>query len=87
MSSSYRTVLMQSVGGLNGYTSLMAWIPSEDWGFVSLGNADNAVFVHEILLHHLVDNMLGVKLEDRFDFDAKYGPLETEYLHYSLELP
>ena len=50
----------------------MAWIPAKNWGFVSLGNSENAVYVHEILLHHLVDNIQSVQPQDRFDFDAGY---------------
>ena len=51
----------------------MAWIPSKNWGFVSLGNSSTALWLHEILLHHFIDNMQGVKPEDRFDFDKKYS--------------
>jgi hypothetical protein len=62
---SYRGVRLVGHGGaVNGFKAHVAYLPERDWGVVMLGNADDAYEVQQVLLHTLLDGVLGVREGD-----------------------
>lgn len=57
-------------GSFYGFKALMRYLPKQNWGLVVFGNATNAFFVHQILFHQLVDELLKVPEEERTDWGA-----------------
>jgi hypothetical protein len=47
---------------------MMRFLPGHDWGVVVFGNSDDAFYVHQILLHQLVDDVLKVPQDERTDW-------------------
>ena len=56
-------------GSVSGFGSLMRYLPQLEWGTVIFGNSDGANEVAEILCWHLIDELLGVPVSERFDWD------------------
>lgn len=57
-------------GSFYGFKALMRFLPEHDCGVVVFGNASNAFFVHQILFHQLMDEILNVQQEERTDWLA-----------------
>lgn len=57
-------------GSFYGFKALMRYLPEYDWGIVIFGNATNAFFVHQILSHQLMDEVIHVPQEERTDWSA-----------------
>lgn len=56
-------------GGLwAGFSSLMLYIPSKEWGFVMMGNTYSAGEAIADLQWYLVDEVLGIPAAERFDW-------------------
>lgn len=56
-------------GSTNGFGSKMIYIPRLEWGLVMLGNSADAYGVNERVCWTMVDDLLGVDVEKRFDWD------------------
>lgn len=52
-------------GGVPGYCSLFRYVPELDWGVVMMGNSETAYFPTQILLHALLDDLIGVPANER----------------------
>ena len=74
--SNYRGEIMYwHTGGLPGMASLMLYLPNLQWGTVLMANSGDGSVLQ--VLFHLVDDKLGIPLDERFD----WGPgLELKYL-------
>jgi hypothetical protein len=59
-------------GSWAGFVSSMYYIPSKKWGFVTFGNAEDADYVRAEVGWRLVDEVLGVKEEDRVDWRKRF---------------
>ena len=66
-------------GSVSGFGSLMRYLPEKKWGIVIFGNSDGANRVAEIIAWHLVDELLDVPAEQRFDWHAEFEKEEREY--------
>ncbi|KAF2465349.1 beta-lactamase family protein [Lindgomyces ingoldianus] len=56
-------------GGLvSGNAALILYIPEQEWGIVILGNSEGAEQVHQEVSAYLVDELLGIPQEQRFDW-------------------
>lgn len=55
-------------GSFDGFRAMMRFLPGHDWGVVAFGNSDDAFFVHQILLHQLMDDVLHVPQATRTDW-------------------
>jgi hypothetical protein len=45
-------------------------MPKFDWGLVIFGNSDSSLYVNDILKFTLIDDVIGVRKEDRIDWGA-----------------
>lgn len=69
--TSYRGhTLMGHYGSVPGFKAVVCFLPKLDWGLVILGNSDSAVYVNDILKFTLLDDVLGVREDDRVDWTA-----------------
>ncbi|KAH6644565.1 beta-lactamase/transpeptidase-like protein [Boeremia exigua] len=57
-------------GSFGGFRALMRFLPGHNWGIVVFGNSNDAFYVHQILFHQLVDEVLRVPQEERTDWPA-----------------
>lgn len=57
-------------GSFDGFKAVMRFLPEHNWGIVVFGNSDDAFYVHQILLHQLMDDVLRVPQEERTDWPA-----------------
>lgn len=64
-----RTVIGHD-GGVTGFTSLMRYIPEQEWGVIILTNSDDGDNVAELLCWHLMDELLKVSSTERVDWLA-----------------
>jgi CubicO group peptidase (beta-lactamase class C family) len=62
--------LISHSGSVPGFESIVAYMPDRDWGFVSIGNTDDAAYVNNTLVWTLIDDLLGVPEDDRVDWSA-----------------
>lgn len=68
---SYRGhLLIGHDGSFDGFKAMIRFLPGHNWAVVVFGNSDDAFFVHEILLHRLMDDVLKVPQEERTDWPA-----------------
>jgi len=56
-------------GCINGFGSKMLYIPRLDWGFVAFGNTQDAYAAHEKICGELIDDLLDVPVDKRFDWN------------------
>ena len=60
-------------GGWTGFGSVMAFLPSRQWGFAMMGNtARTSNYVQVIAYFHLLDDLLGTPERERIDWDARW---------------
>lgn len=64
--------LVTHSGGVPGFESMVAYMPEHDWGFVAVGNTDDASYVIQTLMSTLIDDLLHVPLDERIDWSAFY---------------
>ncbi|KAI9742541.1 MAG: hypothetical protein M1818_003681 [Claussenomyces sp. TS43310] len=58
-------------GGWTGFGSVMAYLPNRQWGFAMVGNTSKTSnYVQVILYFFLLDELLGILLAERTDWDA-----------------
>ncbi|KAJ4292732.1 hypothetical protein N0V90_009395 [Kalmusia sp. IMI 367209] len=62
--------LIEHGGFWRGFVSRMLYIPSKEWGIVMLGNNENAGLTETELQWHLIDELLEIPTEKRFDWRA-----------------
>ena len=61
--------IWQHGGGLNGFSAEMRYIPALELGIVTLGNATpGAHYAGKALVWEIIDNLMGVEEEARFDW-------------------
>ena len=66
--SNYRgEVLMWHTGGLSGFSSVMMYFPRLQWGITMMANGGQGAAI-QILLFKLIDDMLGIPEQARFDW-------------------
>jgi CubicO group peptidase (beta-lactamase class C family) len=65
-------------GSFDGFKAMMRFLPGNDWGVVVLGNSDDAFYIHQILLHQLMDDVLEVPQEARTDWPAYWRKCQTD---------
>lgn len=65
-------------GSFDGFRAMMRFLPGHDWGVVVFGNSDDAFFVHQILLHQLMDDVLKVPQDERIDWPAYWRKCQTD---------
>jgi len=56
-------------GSIGGFASRMLYIPQLEWGVVSFGNTQTAYTAHEKICWSLIDDLLEIPAEKRFDWD------------------
>lgn len=66
-------------GSVTGFACKMMFIPRLNWGLVAFGNKDYADQAIDGISGALVDDLLGVPEEERFDWDAEAQRIEDEY--------
>ena len=60
-------------GGWTGFGSVMAFLPSRQWGFAMMGNtARTSNYVQVIAYFHLLDDLLGTPERERIDWGARW---------------
>jgi hypothetical protein len=60
-------------GGMEAFGSLAIILPQTRYGLVAFGSiATRSNAAEEVLAWHLVDERLGIKEEERFDWNKKY---------------
>ncbi|KAI4676699.1 uncharacterized protein J4E84_009534 [Alternaria hordeiaustralica] len=57
-------------GSVPGFKAMVCFLPKFAWGLVIFGNSDTAMYVNDILKFTLLDDVLGVRDEDRVDWSA-----------------
>lgn len=58
-------------GGLPGFGTVMAFLPKLQWGVDVMANSvGGGSTVEQVLMHRLMDDLLGVPEEERFDWEA-----------------
>jgi len=63
-------------GGMEAFGALVVILPKIRYGLVAFGNiATRSNSAEEVLIWHLVDERLGIKEEERFDWNKKYVTL------------
>jgi hypothetical protein len=58
------------IGHYGSVPAVVCFLPKFDWGLVIFGNSDTAVYVNDVLKFTLLDDVLGVREEDRLDWTA-----------------
>ena len=65
------TVIMSHGGGLKGFGCQLTLLPQRKWGIAIFGNTGyTSNTVGKILTYHLIDNLLNVPMDSRFDHGA-----------------
>lgn len=71
-------------GAQYGYGAAVMLLQKRNFGLVILGNnMDGVNAASNLLAYHLIDEELGIPLEDRFDWVARYAPSPPVDLNYS----
>jgi len=66
----YGESIVSHDGSVNGFGGLMIFFSGRRWGVVALGNTTESHRVHDKICRALVDELLSIPLEQRFDWDA-----------------
>jgi CubicO group peptidase (beta-lactamase class C family) len=67
--TSYRGhTLIGHYGSVPGFKAVVCFLPKFDWGLVIFGNSDSAVYVNDVLKFTLLDDVLGVRDDERIDW-------------------
>lgn len=65
-------------GATNGFQSSMLYLPRLEWGIVILTNSEDAYFPKEKIIYSMIDDLLGIPTEKRFDWDKLAKEEEEE---------
>lgn len=66
-------------GGWTGFGSVMAFLPERQWGFTLMGNTlGTSNWVQVVLYSRLLDDLLGVPLEERIDWSSRLSALRQQ---------
>lgn len=55
-------------GSWSGFISNMLYIPEKEWGLVMLSNSEDADYVESEIEFHLIDELLGIEKQKRYDW-------------------
>lgn len=71
--SNYRgEVMIWHTGGLDGFATMMAYLPRRQWGFTMMANGGSGgAATHEILSYRLLDDLLEVPESERLSWSAE----------------
>ena len=74
MSQAYKgEMILSHEGAQFGYGASVILLPQRNFGLVLLGNNMNGInAAANVLAYHLIDEELGIPLESRFDWIARY---------------
>ncbi|KAL1801576.1 hypothetical protein ACET3X_001918 [Alternaria dauci] len=76
--TSYRGhTLIGHYGSVPGFKAMVCFMPKFDWGLVILGNSDSAAYVNDILKFTLLDEVIGVRKEDRIDWGTFFKTFQS----------
>jgi hypothetical protein len=56
-------------GATNGFQSSMLYLPRLEWGLVILANSEDAYTPKQKIIYTMIDDLLGIPMENRFDWD------------------
>ncbi|TVY83976.1 Protein flp [Lachnellula suecica] len=56
-------------GSIQGFGSKMLYIPRLEWGVVAFGNTETAYTAHKKICGELIDDLLNIPAENRFDWN------------------
>jgi len=62
--------MMDHYGSVPGFKAAITFLPKLDWGLVIFGNSDSAVYVNDVLKYTLLDDVIGVRQEERIDWGS-----------------
>lgn len=74
------TTLMTHDGAVPGFKAAMAFLPAKEWGVVICTNSNSGTYVNRILEHMLMDEVLGVRDEERVDWEKVFRDRRAKYL-------
>lgn len=66
-------------GATNGFGCSMMFLPEKDWGIVLMGNADDAGSAIDVIRWRMVDDLLGVPKDKRFDWIEYWAKEEEDW--------
>lgn len=72
--------LMSHGGAVPGFKAAMAFLPGKEWGVVICTNSNSGAYVKEILEHTLMDEVLGVRDEEKVDWEKVFRDRRAKYL-------
>ena len=74
MISNYRgEVMVWHNGALEGFATMMAYIPRRQWGFTIMANTgQDGTVAHQILSYRLLDDLLGIPESERLSWGAAF---------------
>jgi CubicO group peptidase (beta-lactamase class C family) len=77
--------LMNHDGSVPGFEAAMGFLPAQEWGFVICTNSCLGSYVNDIVKHVLMDEVLGVKEEDRVDWEGVFRERRAKALERARE--
>lgn len=72
--------LMTHDGGIPGFKTAMVFLPEKEWGLVICTNSNSGTYVNGILEHVLLDEVLGVRDEEKVDWEKVFRGRRSKYL-------
>ncbi|KAF2019814.1 beta-lactamase/transpeptidase-like protein [Aaosphaeria arxii CBS 175.79] len=77
---SYRGIpVVAHDGSVPGFSSVMRFLPKQEWGIVVFGNSNHAWKVAEAVFKRLMDDLLRVPVDDRVDWAKYYRDLTKKW--------
>lgn len=74
------STLMTHAGAVPGFKAAMAFLPAKEWGLVICTNSNLGTYVNGILKHVLMDEVLGVRGEERVDWEKVFRERRAKYV-------
>lgn len=74
------STLMTHAGAVPGFKAAMAFLPAKEWGVVICTNSNLGTYVNGILKHMLMDEVLGVRGEERVDWEKVFRERRNKYV-------
>ncbi|KAG8163527.1 hypothetical protein KVR01_006824 [Diaporthe batatas] len=71
--------VMKHAGAVPGFRTAMAFLPGKKWGVVICTNSNPGEHVHAILENVLVDEVLGVREDERTDWEKVFKEISARY--------
>ena len=95
--SNYRgEIMVWHNGGLDGFATMMAYLPRKQWGFIMMANSgQGGAAANQILSYNLLDDLLGTPESERLswgavierDFERAAEPLKDPARHLYPDAP